>query len=375
MKKNRLLSLLKLALPVFLAASFAVQAQFTYTTNSDGETITITGYGGSAGALTIPASFDGMAVTGIGTHAFDDNFSLTSLTIEEGVNSIADYVFFDCANLASVTLPNSLAIIGPAAFFDCKSLGSVMVPNGVTNIANSAFGFCLNLATVTIGTGVTAIGEAAFEGCSSLTTITVDSNNPAYSSSGGVLFNKNQTSLLGYPAGNAATSYTVPNGVATIGAFAFAILGSLTNVTIPASVANLGSNAFYLSPGLTAAFFEGDAPNGGTYVFGGDTNSTAYYLAGTSGWGSTFCDIPTALWTLPYPMILEGSTKPRINAGGFSFSVSWVTNRWVVIEFCTNLANPVWQPIQTNALAGGSFQFSDPAWTNCPGRYYRIISP
>ena len=362
-------------LTLLLAASFAVQAQFTYTINSDGDTITITGYGGSASALTIPASYDGMAVTGIGTHAFETNFSLTSLTIEEGVNSIADYVFFDCANLASVTLPNSLTTIGPTAFFDCKSLAGVAVPNGVTNIANSAFGFCLNLATVTIGTGVTAIGEAAFEGCSSLTTITVDSNNPAYSSSGGVLFNKNQTSLIAYPAGNAATSYTVPNGVATIGDFAFAILGSLANVTIPASVANLGSNAFYLSPGLTAAYFEGDAPNIGTYVFGGDTNSTAYYLAGASGWGSTFCNIPTALWTLPYPMILEGGAKTGVNASGFSFSVSWSTNRSVVIEFCTNLANPRWQPIQTNTLVNGSFHFSDPSWTNYPGRFYRVTSP
>jgi hypothetical protein len=41
----------------------------------------------------------------------------------------------------------------------------------------------------------------------------------------------------------------------------------------------------------------------------------------------------------------------------------------------TNLANPTWYPLQTNTLTGGSFYFSDPQWTNYPGRFYRIRSP
>lgn len=176
------------------------------------------------------------------------------------------------------------------------------------------------------------------------------------------------------PTHSTATSPLRVLPSATIGAFAFAILGSLTNVTIPASVSSLGSNAFYLSPGLSAVYFEGDAPNFGTSVFGGDTN-TAYYLAGASGWGGTVSNIRTAQWTPPYPMILEGGAKPGINASGFNFSVSWATNRSVVIESCANLANPVWQPIHTNTLVDGSFHFSDPAWTNYPARYYRILSP
>jgi len=47
----------------------------------------------------------------------------------------------------------------------------------------------------------------------------------------------------------------------------------------------------------------------------------------------------------------------------------------IVVEACTNLANPIWTPLQTNTLIGGSFYFGDPAWTNYPGRFYRLRWP
>ncbi len=48
------------------------------------------------------------------------------------------------------------------------------------------------------------------------------------------------------------------------------------------------------------------------------------------------------------------------------------TNR---IWATTNLANPVWIPVSTNILTGGTSSFSDPQWTNYPGRYYRLSTP
>ena len=47
----------------------------------------------------------------------------------------------------------------------------------------------------------------------------------------------------------------------------------------------------------------------------------------------------------------------------------------VVVEACTNLANPAWHPIGTNTLISGSAYFSDPQWTNYPARFYRLRSP
>ena len=51
------------------------------------------------------------------------------------------------------------------------------------------------------------------------------------------------------------------------------------------------------------------------------------------------------------------------------------TNLSVVVEACTNLANPIWSPVGTNTLTGGSSYFSDSQWTNYPGRFYRFRSP
>jgi hypothetical protein len=106
-------------------------------------------------------------------------------------------------------------------------------------------------------------------------------------------------------------------------------------------------------------------------VFAADSHAVAYYLPGTTGWGSAFGGIPTALWSLPYPLILGNSLDVRSNQ--FSFTVSWATNLDVVVEASTNPASSFWQPIQTNTLIGGTSYFSDPQWTNYPSRFYRII--
>ena len=41
----------------------------------------------------------------------------------------------------------------------------------------------------------------------------------------------------------------------------------------------------------------------------------------------------------------------------------------------TNLANRTWFPVGTNTLTSGSSYFSDPKWTNCIRRFYRLRSP
>jgi hypothetical protein len=77
---------------------------------------------------------------------------------------------------------------------------------------------------------------------------------------------------------------------------------------------------------------------------------------------------------LPYPVILNSSPTFGVQNNQFGFTVSWATNLPVVVEATTNLAHPVWQPLQTNTLTGGSFYFSDPQWTNHPIRFYRLRS-
>jgi hypothetical protein len=387
-------------------------------------------------SITIPGS-----VTSIGTNAFSSCWGLTTITLPQSVSDIADAEFSYCHNLTNVTIPNSVTNIGTGAFQSCSSLISVTIPdsithigdnafdectgltsvmlrNGISSIGDQTFNYCFGLTNVTIPASITNIGVGPFARCTSLIAINVEPLNPSYSSVDGVLFNKNQTTLVQYPGDKAGsytipgslaligdytftgctklTSVTIPNGVPSIGISTFDTCTSLTSVNIPSSVTNIGDAAFLNCQSLTNVtipyrvstigsyaffgctnmamiYFMGDAPSLGQYVFDSAGNTTAYYLPGTTGWGPTFGGIPTAQWTLPYPLIL--SSNLGIQSNQFGFTVSWATNLSVVVEASQNPANRIWQPLQSNNLTSGSFYFSDPQWTNYPSRFYRVRWP
>ena len=144
---------------------------FTYV-NSKG-CITITGYTGPGGAVTIPRTIEGLPVTAIGDSAFCNCKSLSSISIPDGVTSIGNHAFFQCSDLAEVVIPASLANIGIAAFSACRSLSAITFPNHLANIGNSAFANCSSLTSVTIPDTVTNIGDQAFFNCYNMTNVSI----------------------------------------------------------------------------------------------------------------------------------------------------------------------------------------------------------
>ncbi len=214
-------------------------------------------------------------VYSIGNKAFQSCSSLTSVTIPEGVTSIGSRAFSGCSSLTSITIPEGVTSIGGSAFVNCSSLTSITLPSTLTSIGNSAFQYCSGLTSITIPEGVTSIGIQAFYRCSSLTSITLPSTltsigGSAFSDCTGLeafygtgnsyftiddnraLIIDSGTTLLAYAAGNAATSYSIPKGVTSIGGNAFYNCSNLTSITILEGVKSIGNFAFYNCSSLTS---------------------------------------------------------------------------------------------------------------------------
>ena len=140
----------------------ALAQDYTYTTNADGRTITITGYDGAGGTVVVPGTIDGFTVTVIGGYAFENFSSLTGVTIPASVTSIGDDAFA-FTGLTSVAIPNGVVTIGEAVFTACSSLASITVGSGVTHIDDYAFAYCPALATVLFEGDAPAVGSDLFD--------------------------------------------------------------------------------------------------------------------------------------------------------------------------------------------------------------------
>ena len=178
---------------------------------------------------------------------------IKDVVIEDGVTSIGNYAFYDCNKLVAATIADSIAILGDKAFTSCRKLSNVTLGNGLTSVGDSAFNSCESLTIITIPKNVVAIGQSAFKECKSLISIMVDNDNQYFTNDEyGVLFNKDKTMLMQYPIGNIRTSYTIPDGVTTIGEMSFYNCASLTSITLPDSIRIIEDSAFSACEGITS---------------------------------------------------------------------------------------------------------------------------
>lgn len=164
------------------------------------------------------------------------------------VTSIGKEAFKYYSIINNIDMPKSITRIGNEAFALC-GLTSVTIPDGVTYIGEGAFSGCSKLTSASIPSSVTCIGNGAFSACGSLTMVNVDGNNKHYTSIEGILFSKNNDTLVCFPAGKSKTSYTISN-VMSIQERAFEGCKKLTSVTIPSSVTSIGNSAFLDCTGL-----------------------------------------------------------------------------------------------------------------------------
>ena len=227
----------------------------------------------SLSEVTLPAS-----VITIGKGAFKDCPALTKVVLPQKLSKLEDELFSGCKKLSALSFPTTVKSIGAKTFADCVAIQALTIPDNVTTVGNEAFAGCTGVKTVTINKGLTAISGSAFSGCTGIKEF-VASSDANYVAVKGILFSKDGTRLIAFPAGSTIGSFTIGSKVTTIGANAFDSCKTLKKLTIPATVKtlvepcvkNCGDLVIYVEDGSAAkAYFQSHTTGFSTLKIGAD---------------------------------------------------------------------------------------------------------
>ena len=236
----------------------------------------------------------------IGVQAFYMCKKLNTIELPDSVKSIGHWAFYDtgCHNdwedsdddvlyignhfisacqgkSTPCNIKSGTKTIADSAFFACGDLPNITIPDTVVSIGNRAFDSCSSLTEITIPKSVISIGDYAFQVCVNLTEISVDTNNTAYCSENGILYNKEKTEIICFPNKKTGTSFTIPNSVTKIADGAFENCQYLKNVTILDGVTSIGDNSFNACKNLTGIIIPHGVPRIGNKTFYGCINLTS----------------------------------------------------------------------------------------------------
>ena len=179
----------------------------------------------------------------IGTGAFSWT-SLRKVEIPDSVLTIKGCAFSNCWQLSEVTFGENSqcsSVLYTAFAYDVN-LKTISLPDSLTLLGDQAF-YESGLISITIGAGLTDIGRGAFSSCRGLSEINISATNPKYASYNGVLYTKDQTTLLIFPAGRSG-EYTLPATVTRIENFGFSGADKLSSITLNEGLTEIGENAF-----------------------------------------------------------------------------------------------------------------------------------
>ena len=232
-------------------------------------------------SISIPAS-----VIAIGDCAFAAACGLQSMIIPKSVISIGNHAFSVCTSLQSVIIPKSVTLLGDAVFNLCPNLTltlsyessfklingllidnsgrliccinhskCISIPECVTTIGERAFYKCLKLQSIIIPDSVTAIGDYAFSLCSSLQSVEMSQSlnsigNEAFSDCSSLKFVSipDFVTTIGYRAFSECLSLqtvSIPELVTVLQEGTFRGCSSLMSVSLPKSMNTIGEGAFY----------------------------------------------------------------------------------------------------------------------------------
>ena len=174
--------------------------------------------------------------------------------IGDEVTNIGSYAFYGCYRINSLTISNSVTSIGENALYGCTGLTSLSIPDSVTSIGNGAFAQCTGLSTLRIPNTITSIGDNVFRNCYNLTSINIPDS---------------VTSIGAYAFAGCTglASIEIPDGVTSIGDYAFSGCTGLTSIEIPDRVTSIGDYAFASCTNLATINIPASVVSIGSHTF------------------------------------------------------------------------------------------------------------
>lgn len=159
---------------------------------------------------------DGEIVVGIAENAFENNFSITKVTLPSTIRTIRDNAFAGCSKLEQINIPEGVTLIGTQAFRGCWRLTALHIPGSVSEIGERVVGMCIMLEELTVAP-----------------------ENLVYRGEGNCLIDKESGVLLAGCEGS-----VIPEGVTSIAPYAFYCMSGLRKIDIPEGVTSIGEQAF-----------------------------------------------------------------------------------------------------------------------------------
>ena len=222
---------------------------------------------------------------------------VTSVVIDDEAEDIGMCAFSCCGRLTSIKIGSGVTSIGEHAFEYCSVLTDAEIPDSVISIGAHAFSGCEGLTSLTIGAGVKEIGEFAFCGCKNVTSAAVSNENTVYDSRydcNAIIETATNTLIAGFK------NTVIPDGVTSIGIYAFSTCSSLKSLSIGSGVKSIGNYAFYGCTGLTDVYFHGTKSEWNAIAIGEDndclTEAKIHCSDGLLEPAPTFNDVPANAW-------------------------------------------------------------------------------
>jgi len=227
----------------------------------------------------------GKDIASLGWRSFGNCISLENITFPSSISYIDEMTFLGCTGLTNVyisdlyswcninfgaghanplsyaknlyvngtiareiTIPSDIKKINNYIFYGLGCLEKVIIPDGVISIGMEPFGNCENLKEVLVGKDISDIEIYSFPNDVCLK---IDERNTSFLFEDGVLFNKEKTKLIQYFDDGSRNEYYIPDGVSSIGKFAFQNCTDLSKIIINNNITSIGQAAFSYCMSLT----------------------------------------------------------------------------------------------------------------------------